>query len=173
MEAWIRWGPHMPPKLARRIDDAWLRALKFLQKNQRADGAWIPLWFGNEHTTAQENPVYGTARTLLGLQHIIDLGDAATDYSMALAEHYLYQLQSAAKGWGGDVSAPESIEETALAVEAGNDPICAMRLVELLESPGAAPAPIGLYFARLWYYEKLYPIIFATSALGRICSQQW
>jgi squalene-hopene/tetraprenyl-beta-curcumene cyclase len=29
------------------------------------------------------------------------------------------------------------------------------------------PAPIGFYFAKLWYYEKLYPLIFATAALGR------
>ena len=29
------------------------------------------------------------------------------------------------------------------------------------------PAPIGLYFAKLWYFERLYPIIFATSALAR------
>jgi squalene-hopene/tetraprenyl-beta-curcumene cyclase len=28
-------------------------------------------------------------------------------------------------------------------------------------------SPIGLYFARLWYYEKLYPLTFAASALGR------
>ena len=27
--------------------------------------------------------------------------------------------------------------------------------------------PIGLYFAKLWYYEKLYPVIFTTAALGR------
>lgn len=26
--------------------------------------------------------------------------------------------------------------------------------------------PIGLYFARLWYYEKLYPVIFTVSALS-------
>ena len=26
--------------------------------------------------------------------------------------------------------------------------------------------PIGFYFAKLWYFEKLYPLIFATSALG-------
>jgi squalene-hopene/tetraprenyl-beta-curcumene cyclase len=29
------------------------------------------------------------------------------------------------------------------------------------------PAPIGLYFAKLWYFERLYPIIFTVSALGR------
>ena len=27
--------------------------------------------------------------------------------------------------------------------------------------------PIGFYFAKLWYYEKLYPLIFTASALGR------
>jgi squalene-hopene/tetraprenyl-beta-curcumene cyclase len=29
------------------------------------------------------------------------------------------------------------------------------------------PSPIGLYFAKLWYYEKLYPLIFTVSALGQ------
>ena len=29
------------------------------------------------------------------------------------------------------------------------------------------PAPIGLYFAKLWYYEKLYPLIFAAGGLAR------
>jgi squalene-hopene/tetraprenyl-beta-curcumene cyclase len=26
-------------------------------------------------------------------------------------------------------------------------------------------APVGLYFARLWYSEELYPLIFAAGAL--------
>lgn len=34
------------------------------------------------------------------------------------------------------------------------------------------PSPIGFYFAKLWYHEKLYPIIFTTSALGRAV-QRW
>ena len=29
------------------------------------------------------------------------------------------------------------------------------------------PTPIGFYFAKLWYFEKLYPMIFAVAALGR------
>ncbi len=29
------------------------------------------------------------------------------------------------------------------------------------------PAPIGLYFARLWYYEELYPVIFALGAMNQ------
>jgi squalene-hopene/tetraprenyl-beta-curcumene cyclase len=34
------------------------------------------------------------------------------------------------------------------------------------------PSPIGFYFAKLWYQEKLYPIIFTASALGR-ATQRW
>jgi squalene-hopene/tetraprenyl-beta-curcumene cyclase len=33
-------------------------------------------------------------------------------------------------------------------------------------------APIGLYFAKLWYYEELYPLTFTVAALGRACRQQ-
>ena len=29
------------------------------------------------------------------------------------------------------------------------------------------PTPIGFYFAKLWYFEKLYPLIFTVAALGR------
>ncbi len=29
------------------------------------------------------------------------------------------------------------------------------------------PTPIGFYFAKLWYFEKMYPIIFTVAALGR------
>lgn len=28
------------------------------------------------------------------------------------------------------------------------------------------PWPIGFYFAKLWYHERLYPLVFATAALG-------
>ncbi|WP_047815297.1 prenyltransferase/squalene oxidase repeat-containing protein [Rhodopirellula islandica] len=28
--------------------------------------------------------------------------------------------------------------------------------------------PIGFYFAKLWYYERLYPLVFTTAALGRV-----
>jgi squalene-hopene/tetraprenyl-beta-curcumene cyclase len=29
------------------------------------------------------------------------------------------------------------------------------------------PSPIGFYFAKLWYFEALYPLIFAVSGLNR------
>jgi len=33
------------------------------------------------------------------------------------------------------------------------------------------PWPIGFYFAKLWYHERLYPLIFSTSALAKYL--QW
>ena len=41
-------------------------------------------------------------------------------------------------------------------------------LVQQVEAGGLyQPTPIGFYFAKLWYFEKLYPIIFTVAALGR------
>jgi squalene-hopene/tetraprenyl-beta-curcumene cyclase len=41
-------------------------------------------------------------------------------------------------------------------------------LVQQVEAGGLhRPTPIGFYFAKLWYFEKLYPIIFTVAALGR------
>jgi squalene-hopene/tetraprenyl-beta-curcumene cyclase len=40
-------------------------------------------------------------------------------------------------------------------------------LVQRIESDeGHEAAPIGFYFAKLWYCEALYPVIFSVSALG-------
>jgi squalene-hopene/tetraprenyl-beta-curcumene cyclase len=85
-----------------------------------------------------------------------------------------------------------SIEETALAIEAllaaCPDVPCPLSPVPSAAATSAArglawlterveadqhrqPAPIGLYFAKLWYYERLYPLIFTTAALGRACRQ--
>jgi squalene-hopene/tetraprenyl-beta-curcumene cyclase len=35
------------------------------------------------------------------------------------------------------------------------------------ENRHTEPSPIGFYFAKLWYYEKLYPLTFTASALGQ------
>ena len=41
-------------------------------------------------------------------------------------------------------------------------------LIKRLDNSTIAAAPIGLYFARLWYFEELYPVIFALSAMKKI-----
>ena len=88
-----------------------------------------------------------------------------------------------------DDEAPCSVEETALAIEAllphcESDPQVRSSvenglnwLVEgIHEGRMSEAAPIGFYFAKLWYYERLYPHIFAASALelaaGRLSSDE-
>ena len=42
-------------------------------------------------------------------------------------------------------------------------------LVEQVETGGLyKPSPIGFYFAKLWYFERLYPLIFTVGALRAV-----
>ena len=50
-------------------------------KTQRADGSWVPLWFGNEHAPGDENPLYGTAHVVIALRDMIKLICARTGIS--------------------------------------------------------------------------------------------
>ncbi len=175
LRAWRAWMPHLPPVLARRTHAGMGRAMRFLATSQRADGAWVPLWFGNEHAPHDENAVYGTAQVLLGLGE-----DPAVDELRRLGRGFLASQQNADAGWGGARGAPSTMEETALALEAladgpsAGDPVArgVRWLVRAVEADGwREPAPIGLYFARLWYFEQLYPLVFSASALGRLASK--
>jgi squalene-hopene/tetraprenyl-beta-curcumene cyclase len=147
--------------------------LHHLENQQRSDGSWLPLWFGNQHSPQDENPTYGTARVLAAYRDLDMIKDNCAERGVA----WLVAAQNADGGWGGSPGAPSTIEETALALEilldAGSEARPAVNkgivwLVEQVESGGLSrPAPIGFYFAKLWYFEKLYPIIFSVAALGR------
>ena len=82
------------------------------------------------------------------------------------AAEWLQGVQNRDGGWGGDRGIASSIEETSVAVAALGD--SAAWVVEATRNgEDTPPAPIGFYFARLWYYERLYPLIFAADALAR------
>jgi squalene-hopene/tetraprenyl-beta-curcumene cyclase len=93
--------------------------------------------------------------------------------------NYLLSVQNDDGGWGGAKDCPSSVEETALAVEVLLDfAVCGVAdpqvergllwLIQAVESGRfREPSPIGFYFAKLWYFEKLYPLIFTVAALGR------
>jgi squalene-hopene/tetraprenyl-beta-curcumene cyclase len=146
-------------------------AVHYLTGQQRPDGSWLPLWFGNQHAPDDINPVYGTSRVLAAYR---DLG-LKDSPECQRGVNYLLSVRNADGGWGGAKECPSSVEETALAVEVlldlqSGDAVQkgVSWLVEAVESGRfREPSPIGFYFAKLWYYEKLYPLIFTVAALGR------
>ncbi len=173
--AWWLWEKEMPEALRRRIHEGTRKALKYLRKTQRQDSSWIPLWFGNEHTPDEENPVYGTAQVVAYLSGCEALAAQAREL-IEKGCAYLEGVQKPDGSWGGDRDAPASIEETgvvtnALTMQTGERTrASAIRgaewLINATQNGTVFPtAPIGLYFARLWYHEKLYPVIWTLQAL--------
>lgn len=168
------------PPLLKQNDKPWIGCLdglvaahRYLERNQRSDGSWLPLWFGNQHAPNDENPTYGTARVLAAYRDLDKMSCEPARRGVA----WLLSVQNPDGGWGGAARTPSSIEETSLAVEVllavGPEALPAVNrglawLVQQVEDGGLQrPTPIGFYFAKLWYYEKLYPIVFAVAALGR------
>src|SRR5262249_12406702 len=67
VRAWLAWRDRLPPPLRARVDHAIDRAIDYLRRAPRPDGAFVPLWFGNEASADEENPVLGTARVIAAL----------------------------------------------------------------------------------------------------------
>ena len=124
------------------------RGVRYLLQSQQPDGAWIPLWFGNPWSADQTNPVYGTAQ-------VLRCGNLLPADARQRGKQFLYSIQRTDGSFG-------TIEDTALAVTALDDERGARWLAGRADFK---PSPIGLYFETLWYSEKLYPLIFAASAL--------
>jgi squalene-hopene/tetraprenyl-beta-curcumene cyclase len=181
LRAWAAWSPRFDSALGRRLRMSTGRALHFLAASQRPDGAWVPLWFGNEDASGHENPVYGTGRVLIALNELMGSGQPVEPVIRQRAAEFLSRVQARDGTWGGDAGTRGSVEETAIGVAAlhGVPERSAeyekglAALVELIErGADQTAAPIGLYFARLWYFERLYPLLFAAGALGRHLSEQ-
>ena len=179
------WAELYDPRVVQSLVDSGFR---YLERTQNENGSWTPLWFGNQDVPDESNPVYGTAKVLFAYRDL----RRAEDSAAVAARDWLANQQNEDGGWGtagGRVphenkphsalagAGPSSVEETALAIEAllsTDEPLqfqSALQkgmdwLTSAVENEQhRAPAPIGLYFAKLWYHEKLYPMTFAVSAL--------
>ncbi|QDU63287.1 Squalene--hopene cyclase [Planctomycetes bacterium Pan216] len=181
MQVW-RGVEFLPARTTRRIERSMEKGLTYLARKQRKDGSWLPLWFGNQHCPDDENPTYGTSRVLAAYRDL-DLLDRE---EARLGFDWLIRNQHESGGWGGG-EGPPSVEETTLALEVlldvpdnvveesrkgqaisrGLEWVC--RRVE--EDSFDEPSPIGFYFAKLWYFEKLYSIIFCVGLLERACRE--
>lgn len=178
------WRDDLPNGLRSASEQALRRAKEFLSRTVATDGTWTPLWFGNQHRADEANPVYGTSRVLTArIEHAKAgaPGDAGSTPP-------LLALRNADGGWGGGGGSPSTIEETALAVEAlatasfePSESSDAVReaidagvnwLIERTERGQIfPPSPIGFYFAKLWYFEALYPLIWTVGALEAVAAR--
>jgi squalene-hopene/tetraprenyl-beta-curcumene cyclase len=92
---------------------------------------------------------------------------------------WLTQAQNVDGGWGAAPGVDSTFEETGLAMSALSDgrhratvERGAAWIAASVPVDGVPPgAPIGLYFAKLWYSERLYPVIFALQGLVRASQQ--
>jgi squalene-hopene/tetraprenyl-beta-curcumene cyclase len=89
--------------------------------------------------------------TALAVEVLLDFPDVGASFQLAQVEDGKLQTCRHA------ANAPSTVVNRGLAW-----------LVQQIEAGGLAqPTPIGFYFAKLWYFERLYPIIFSVAALGR------
>jgi len=167
LRAWNAW---MPEASEPRIKKAIAKALAYLKTTQQSDGSWVPLWFGNQHASEDQNRTFGTCRVVVALHEVEGPSKVLSD-----GLRWLAKAQNSDGGWGGAAGIESSIEETALAVAAfaltaGSADHPGIRagvqwLSARTQNGTTFPSsPIGFYFASLWYFEELYPLIFSAAA---------
>lgn len=132
----------------RRADSARDRGTEYLVQHQNADGGWgggasVPYRAGNRATRAHGSSVEETGAALEAL----------------LACRSGNITNSAGDIAGGNGGSTAAIDATIMR---------GLRwLVAAVETDCSLTSwPIGFYFAKLWYHERLYPIIASTAALG-------
>ena len=178
LRAWFAWQRELPTTTLSQTNSASVKALRFLKTAQRADGTWLPLWFGNQSESDDGNPTYGTTQVQRAFADL-----QAKDHSRADSPGlmWLLSVQRTDGSWSGGVKGGSSVEETALAT--GTLARFSKQTAESADSIRHAtdwllrriendtwtqPTPIGFYFAKLWYYERLYPMVFTVAALEAV-----
>ncbi|MBR4903001.1 MAG: hypothetical protein IKZ46_18825 [Victivallales bacterium] len=157
----------LPEPLQSRTQKAQCQLLHFLETTQNPDGSFTPLWFGDQLAADKTAPVYGSA---VVLEHLLGIDKPFLRKTL----DYLLKMQHNTGGWGSTDGKTDYVIMTARCVSALKPyPEAAeavARGIEFLRpfavSPQTAPMePIGLYFAHLWYSEKLYAPIFLAKAV--------
>jgi len=162
---------------------ALLKGDRYLKRQQRKDGLFAPLWFGCESAPDELNALYGTAHVMFMNEGPLDdeddeTLDAVEDPVFIRALQGLRAIQNSDGSFGGALNARGTAEETGLGLRALltsrenlDAPACANAAKWLMEHQREDgswdAAPIGFYFAVLWYYEEMYPLCYALGGLGR------
>ncbi len=184
MELWLRSGT-LPERQEKAMFRCIRSGLAYLIKQQAGNGSWLPLWFGNQDLPGEGNPTYGTSKVLVGLAAVAGLPEMkglGLNEAIRKGLLWLTETQHPCGGWSGGKAGNPSVEETALAIEAMASlskvgDAASLDLVESLEAgvkwlcsevergTWTQASPIGFCFAKLWYFEDLYPVVFTTASL--------
>jgi squalene-hopene/tetraprenyl-beta-curcumene cyclase len=175
LQSFAEWLPDLPQAQRRRMQRAMGRIIRYLKDTQRRDGSWVLLWFGSQFTRDEGNPVIGTARVCMALRAAEEQGIESAIPLRTAGLTWLEQAQNEDAGWGATRGMASSFEETGLAVAALSDGEHREAVKggvswiagNLPQEALPASTPVGLYFAKLWYSERLYPVIFALQGLIR------
>ena len=176
-------GNNIPVSLQKKLNQSIRKATDYLYKHQSESGSWLPLWFGNQLTEDKKNPVYGTAKVCIYLEDCLqgnyfpaESGEKLTKMIFRAQQFLIYQ-QNTDGSWGGAWGIEGTTEETALAISAlakthQNQCINGFEwLAANYKSNDLKASPIGLYFAALWYDEKMYPLVYYIEALRRFLNK--
>ena len=169
------WQSALPTDLRTRCQQSIQRLLSWMEQAQASDGAWIPLWFGDQEEPNEQSPVYGTATAT---EYLSASSDPLAALLAAKGVRYLLAAQNRDGGWGGAQGVPSKVTLTAKALSAlASYPECDPQAIELgfnwlyqryQNGTWLQAEPIGLYFARLWYSEELYSLTFVLQALKKL-----
>lgn len=148
-KAFTLYESQLPSFLKDLVIQAKSLILKYLQRVQRSDGSFVPLWFGDQTSPTKEAPIYGTA---VVLSHLKGLNARFLEKAKA----FLHSTRGKDGLWG-------TVTVSARCAEALDLDTSFLR--QYSEHPeNIPPEPIGLYFAHLWYSEELYAPIFLAKA---------
>ncbi|MBQ5703796.1 MAG: squalene--hopene cyclase [Alistipes sp.] len=169
------WMTSLPEDMQRRCQKSISRLIAWMERHQAADGSWIPLWFGDQDAENELSPVYGTATAVEYLTHS---SNPATRPLIAKGIEYLLSAQNEDGGWGGAKGVRSKVTLTSRALSAlasveNPDMESIERGFDYLHEMWQADKfyreePIGLYFARLWYSERMYNMVFTLIALKKL-----
>jgi squalene-hopene/tetraprenyl-beta-curcumene cyclase len=120
------------------------RAAAWMMTNQHAEGGWGPPRAPVDYSSGERDSTFRSWRENEALARFCSVEESAAAVSalVPLAGHSPALERSVSKG----------LNWLANAVE---------------QDLHRQPAVIGYYFARIWYYERMYPLAFAAGALSR------
>lgn len=165
------WMNDLPEDFRAKAEKSFDRLLGWLGKNQDVQNGWTPLWFGDQDAADEHAPVYGTATAI---DYLMATGNAKAH---KLAEHqlgFLLRSQNSDGGWGGNLGVRSKVTYTSRVLAALSwfpehqevkEHAWDFMYGRYKEGHLYDEEPIGLYFSRLWYSEKMYNLTFLLWAL--------